>query len=64
MPLVSLNKSDLHQLGPEGVLGGWNCFFMSGPNGERIEFNQIPKDRCIADANFSKAAKQFREKTA
>ena len=64
MPLVSLNKSDLHQLGPEGVLGGWNCFFMSGPNGERIEFNQIPKGRCIADANFSEAAKQFREKTA
>ena len=64
MPLVSLNKSDLHQLGPEGVLGGWSCFFMSGPNGERIEFNQIPKGRCIADANFSKAAKQFREKIA
>ena len=54
MPLVSLNKSDLHQLGPEGALGGWNCFFMSGPNGERIEFNQIPKGRCVADANFSK----------
>lgn len=64
MPLVSLNKSDLHQLGAEGPLGGWNCFFMSGPNGERIEFNQIPKGRCIADANFTEAAKQFREKAS
>ena len=64
MPLVSLNKSDLHQLGPEGVLGGWNCFFMSGPNGERIEFNQIPKSLCIANANSSKVAKHFREKTS
>lgn len=60
MPYVSLNKDDLHQLGPEGALGGWNCFFMSGPNGERIEFNQIPKGKCNADTNFSTAAKQFR----
>lgn len=61
MPLVSLNKDDLHQLGPDGALGGWNCFFMSGPNGERIEFNQIPQGRCNADANFSKAAEEFRK---
>ena len=33
MPCVSLNKGDVHQLGPDGPLGGWNCFFMSGPNG-------------------------------
>ena len=26
MPLVSLNKSDLHQLGLEGVFDGWNFF--------------------------------------
>ena len=61
MPCVSLNKGDVHQLGPDGPLGGWNCFFMSGPNGERIEFNQIPKGRCNADANFSKAAEHFRK---
>ena len=61
MQYVSLNKDDLHHLGSEGELGGWNCFFMSGPNGERIEFNQIPQGRCNADANFSKAAKEFRQ---
>ena len=62
MPLVSLNKTDLRLFGPESVLGGWNYFFASGPNGDRIDFNQIPKNRCIADANFLKAVKQFREK--
>ena len=61
MQYVSLNKDDLHHLGSEGELGGWNCFFMSGPNGERIEFNQIPQGRCNADANFSKAAEEFRK---
>ena len=60
MPYVSLNKDDLHHLGPDGALGGWNCFFMSGPNGERIEFNQIPKGKCNADTNFSAAAQHFR----
>jgi len=60
MPMVSLNKTDLHHLGPKGELGGWNCFFMSGPNGERIEFNQIPKGLCNADSNFTKSAIQFR----
>lgn len=60
MQYVSLNKDDLHQLGPDGPLGGWNCFFMSGPNGERIEFNQIPKGKCNADANFTAAAERFR----
>lgn len=63
MPLVSLNKTDVHHLGPDGELGGWNCFFMSGPNGERIEFNQIPKGLCNADANFTKSAVQFRNKS-
>ena len=61
MEYVSLNKDDLHHLGPDGDLGGWNCFFMSGPSGERVEFNQIPKGTCNADVNFSKAAEEFRK---
>ena len=60
MKYVLLNKPDLHQLGPDGDLGGWNCFFMSGPNGERVEFNQIPKGKCKADINFAAAAEKFR----
>ena len=53
-----LNKSDVHRLDSEGELGGWNCFFMSGPNGERIEFNQIAEG-CNAAINFRIAAEKF-----
>ena len=58
MHAVSLNKSDVHRLGSEGELGGWNCFFMSGPNGERIEVNQIAEG-CNAARNFGIAADKF-----
>jgi hypothetical protein len=56
---LSLNKDDLHHLGPEGDLGGWNCFFMAGPSGERVEFNQIA-DGSNAALNMKKASDQFR----
>ena len=55
---VSLNKSDVQRLDSEGELSGWNCFFMSGPNGERIEFNQIAEG-CNAAINFRIAAEKF-----
>ena len=59
MEFVSLNKEDLHHLGPDGELGGWNCFFMSGPSGERIEFNQIASGSNAA-LNMKKASDLFR----
>lgn len=56
---LSLNKDDLHHLGPDGELGGWNCFFMAGPSGERVEFNQIA-DGSNAALNMKKTSDQFR----
>lgn len=58
MPNVSINKPDLFHLGPDGDLGGWSLAFMSGPNGERIEFVQVPPG-CNAAKTFAAASVQF-----
>ena len=43
MPLVSLTKSDLHQLGPKSVLGGWNCFPCLALIGSELNSIKSPK---------------------
>lgn len=59
MPNVTLNKPDLFHLGPDGELGGWCLAFVSGPNGERIEFVQVPPE-CNASQTFTAAAAKFK----